>query len=41
VVGWSMGGTLALLLALLFPSKVEALLLIGATACFSCLWERT
>jgi pimeloyl-[acyl-carrier protein] methyl ester esterase len=40
VVGWSMGGTLALLLALLFPSKVKALLLIGATACFPCLWDR-
>ncbi len=39
VVGWSMGGTLALLLALLFPSKVKALLLIGATACFPCLWD--
>ncbi len=40
VVGWSMGGTLALLLALLFPFKVKALLLIGATACFTCLWDR-
>jgi pimeloyl-[acyl-carrier protein] methyl ester esterase len=40
VVGWSMGGTLALLLALLFSSKVKALLLIGATACFPCLWDR-
>jgi pimeloyl-[acyl-carrier protein] methyl ester esterase len=40
VLGWSMGGTLALLLALLFPSKVKALLLIGATACFPCLWDR-
>jgi len=40
VVGWSMGGTLALFLALLFPSKVKALLLIGATACFPCLWDR-
>jgi pimeloyl-[acyl-carrier protein] methyl ester esterase len=35
-----MGGTLALLLALLFPSKVKALILIGATACFPCLWDR-
>lgn len=40
VIGWSMGGTLALLLALLFPSKVKALLSIGATACFPCLWDR-
>jgi len=40
LVGWSMGGTLALLVATFYPSKVSSLLLIGSTACFGCLWSK-
>ncbi|WP_448588289.1 alpha/beta fold hydrolase [Thermocrinis sp.] len=40
LIGWSMGGTLALLIAFLYPQKVSHLVLIGSTACFGCLWEK-
>ena len=40
VVGWSLGGSLALLLALRFPRKVKNLLLIGTTPFFGGAWHR-
>ena len=40
LIGWSLGGTLALLIAFFYPSKVSRLVLIGSTACFGCLWEK-
>ncbi len=41
VIGWSMGASLSLLIAFLFPSKVNRLILIGATACFSKAWRES
>ncbi len=41
VVGWSLGGSLALLLALKFPSKVRRLFLIGTSPFFGGAWDRT
>ncbi len=39
IVGWSLGGSVALLLAFLFPSKVRRLFLIGTTPHFSRVWS--
>ncbi len=41
VVGWSMGASLSLLIAFLFPSKVNRIILIGATPCFSKAWRES
>ncbi len=40
VVGWSMGGSLALLLACRYPTKVSRVFVIGATPCFGKAWSR-
>jgi len=40
VVGWSLGGSLALLLALRFPSKVGRLILLGTSPYFAGAWSR-
>ncbi len=40
LIGWSLGASIALLTAYMFPEKVKALLLIGGSACFGCLWSR-
>ena len=39
VVGWSLGGSVALLFALKFPQKVNRLFLIGTTSHFAGAWE--
>ncbi|MCX8075420.1 MAG: alpha/beta hydrolase [Aquificaceae bacterium] len=39
LMGWSMGASLALVMAYLFPSRFRALMLVGASACFSCFWQ--
>jgi pimeloyl-[acyl-carrier protein] methyl ester esterase len=39
VVGWSLGGTIALLIALLFPQKVERLFLVGTSPFFRIAWS--
>ena len=39
VVGWSLGGSVALLFALKFPQKVNRLFLIGTTPHFAKAWE--
>jgi len=39
VVGWSLGGSLALMLALRFPSKVNRLFLIGTSPFFGGAWS--
>ncbi|RMH03144.1 MAG: alpha/beta fold hydrolase [Aquificota bacterium] len=39
LVGWSMGASLCLMMAYLFPERFRALLLIGATPCFKKSWE--
>jgi pimeloyl-[acyl-carrier protein] methyl ester esterase len=39
VVGWSLGGSVALMVALLFPSKVNRLFLIGTTPYFRGAWR--
>ncbi len=39
IIGWSMGGSLALMLAYRFPSKVNRIFLIGVTPCFRRAWE--
>ncbi|MCX8164029.1 MAG: alpha/beta fold hydrolase [Aquificaceae bacterium] len=39
LIGWSMGASLALMMAYLFPDKFKALLLVGASPCFSCFWQ--
>lgn len=39
LVGWSMGGTVALLLALKFPSKVNRLFLVGTSPYFGGAWS--
>ncbi len=38
VVGWSLGGSIALMLALRFPAKVRRLFLIGASPFFGGAW---
>lgn len=40
VVGWSLGGSLALLLALRFPSKVGRVILLGTSPYFGGAWSR-
>jgi pimeloyl-[acyl-carrier protein] methyl ester esterase len=40
IVGWSMGGSIALLLAYRYPSKVRRLFLIGTTPFFGGAWHR-
>ncbi len=40
LVGWSMGGSLAVLMAIKYPTKVNRLVLIGATACFGEAWNK-
>ena len=39
VVGWSLGGSVALLFALRFPQKVNRIFLIGTTPHFAGAWE--
>jgi len=39
VVGWSLGGSVALLFALRFPEKVRRLILIGTTPHFGGVWK--
>ncbi|NPA40719.1 MAG: alpha/beta fold hydrolase [Aquificae bacterium] len=39
IVGWSMGGSIALMLALRFPSKVRRLFLIGTSPYFGGAWS--
>jgi len=39
VVGWSLGGSVAILLALRFPSKVRRLILLGTSPCFGRAWS--
>ena len=39
VVGWSLGGSVAILFALRFPEKVSRLFLIGTTPHFAGAWE--
>ncbi|MEJ5339097.1 MAG: alpha/beta fold hydrolase [Aquificaceae bacterium] len=39
LIGWSMGASLALMMAYLFPEKFRGLLLIGASPCFGCAWS--
>jgi len=41
VVGWSLGGSIALLLALHFPSKVRRLFLIGTSPYFRGAWSES
>ncbi len=41
IVGWSLGGTVALLLALKFPDKVRKLFLIGVSPYFRGAWSAT
>ncbi len=40
LIGWSLGASLSLMVAYMFPEKVKALLLIGCSACFGCLWSK-
>lgn len=40
LVGWSLGASLSMLIALLFPQKVKRLILIGATAYFGECWDK-
>ena len=39
LVGWSMGGSLAVLMACRFPERVNRLFLIGMTPCFRRAWK--
>ncbi len=39
-LGWSLGGSLCMLLALYFPHKVRRLFLIGSTDSFSSCWDK-
>ena len=41
IVGWSMGASLALLLALKYPEKVRRIFLIGGTPCFRRAWKES
>ncbi len=38
LIGWSLGASLALMMAYLFPERFRGLVLIGASACFGCDW---
>ena len=38
LIGWSLGASLALMMAYMLPDRFRGLLLIGACACFSCAW---
>jgi len=40
VVGWSMGGAVAVLLAYFFPKKVSRLVLVGTSPFFGGAWEK-
>ncbi len=40
IVGWSMGGTIAFLLAYMFPQKVNRIFVIGATPYFKGAWRQ-
>ncbi len=40
LIGWSLGASLTLLMAYMFPERFRGLLLIGGSACFGCLWQR-
>lgn len=40
IIGWSLGASLALMMAYLFRDRFRGLLLIGASACFGCLWSQ-
>ncbi len=40
LIGWSLGASLSLLMAYMFPQRFRGLVLIGGSACFGCLWER-
>lgn len=39
IVGWSMGASVSILVALLFPQKVRSLFLLGATSHFGRIWD--
>ncbi len=41
IVGWSLGGSLALMVAQLVPERVERIFLIGTTPCFSRAWKES
>ena len=41
IVGWSMGASLALLLALKYPERVRRIFLIGGTPCFRRAWKES
>ncbi|MCS7261818.1 MAG: alpha/beta hydrolase [Aquificaceae bacterium] len=38
LLGWSMGASLALMMAYLHPKRFKGLVLVGASACFGCFW---
>ncbi|MFN7065001.1 MAG: alpha/beta fold hydrolase [Aquificaceae bacterium] len=40
LIGWSLGGSLALMMAYLFRSRFKGLLLVGTSPCFGCLWSQ-
>ncbi len=40
LIGWSLGASLALMMAYLFRDRFRGLLLIGSSACFGCLWPQ-
>ncbi|WPM32000.1 alpha/beta hydrolase [Hydrogenobacter sp. T-2] len=40
LIGWSLGASLSLLMAYMFPEKFRGLVLIGGSACFGCLWDK-
>ena len=41
IIGWSMGASLALLLALKYPEKAKRIFLIGGTPCFRRAWKES
>lgn len=38
LIGWSLGGSLALMMAYLFRDRFKALVLVGTSPCFPCFW---
>ncbi|WP_254426323.1 alpha/beta hydrolase [Pampinifervens florentissimum] len=40
LIGWSLGASLSLLMAYMFPQRFKGLVLIGGSACFGCLWGK-
>ncbi|MFN3598139.1 MAG: alpha/beta fold hydrolase [Aquificaceae bacterium] len=38
LIGWSLGGSLALMMAYLFKDRFKALVLVGTSPCFACFW---